>query len=120
MGFILITMILYDDPKLWTELMFFLLSPHLTCDHVVHSAHFEQHLLDEAHLCAGLQVAHALPQDGGEHAPDLRLARHFAVRQQLHHAADALRLLDDEVHLQVKFAAHQLEEDREKWKKGGR
>lgn len=97
----------------------FLLSPHLTCNHVVHSAHFEQHLLDEAHLGAGLQVAYALAQYGGEHAPDLSLACHFAVRQQLHHAADALRLLDDEVHLQVKLATHQLEEDDRGEGKGG-
>lgn len=94
---------------------FFLLSytcSHpLTCNHVVHSAHLEQHLLNEADLGAGLQVAHALAEDGGEHAPDLGLARHFAVRQQLHHAADALRLLDDEVHLQVKLTTDQLEEE---------
>lgn len=82
----------------------------LTCNHVVHSAHLEQHLLNEADLGAGLQVAHALAEDGGEHAPDLGLARHFTVRQQLHHAADALRLLDDEVHLQVKLTTDQLEE----------
>lgn len=91
-----------------------------TCDHVVHGAHLEQHLLDEAHLGAGLQVAHALAEDGGEHAPDLRLARHLAVGQQLHHAADALRLLDDEVHLQVKLPAHQLEEGEERGRRGSR
>ena len=84
----------------------------VTCNHVVHSAHLEQHLLDEADLGAGLQVSHALAEDGGEHAPDLCLARHLAVGQQLHHAANALRLLDDEVHLQVKLAAHQLEEGK--------
>lgn len=65
-------------------------------------------MLNEADLCAGLQVAHALAEDGGEHAPDLGLARNLAVGQQLHHAANALRLLDDEVHLQVKMAADQL------------
>lgn len=80
----------------------------VTCDHVVHGAHLEQHLLDEAHLGAGLQVADALAQDGGEHAPDLRLAGDIAVLQQLRHAADALRVLDDEVHLQIELAAHQL------------
>lgn len=88
----------------------YLSSRRLTCYHVVHSAHLEQHLLYEADFGAGLQVAHALAEDGGEHAPDLGLARHLAVGQQLHHAADALCLLDDEVHLQVKLATHQLEE----------
>lgn len=56
-----------------------------------------------------MQVAHALAEDGGEHAPDLGLARNLAVGQQIHHAADALRLLDDEVHFQVKFTSNQLE-----------
>lgn len=84
----------------------------VTCNHVVHSAHLEQHLLDEANLGAGLQISHALAEDGGEHTPDLCLARHLAVGQQLHHAANALRLLDDEVHLQVKLAANQLGEGR--------
>lgn len=82
--------------------------PLLTCNHVVHSAHLQQHLLDEANLGAGLQVAHTFAEYGCEHAPDLRLARHLAVGKQLHHAADALCLLDDEVHLQIKLAAHQL------------
>lgn len=52
-----------------------------TCDHVVNGAHLLQHLLYEAHLGAGLQIAHALAQDGREHAPNLSLARHFAVFQ---------------------------------------
>lgn len=82
----------------------------ITCNHIVHRAHFEQHLLDEADLGAGLQVAHTLAEDGGEHAPDLSLACDLTVGQQLHHAADALRLLDDEVHFQVKFATNQLQE----------
>lgn len=57
-----------------------------------------------------MQVAHTLAEDGGEHAPDLSLACDLTVGQQLHHAADALRLLDDEVHFQVKFATNQLQE----------
>lgn len=83
---------------------------HITCNHIVHRAHFEQHLLDEADLGAGLQVAHTLAENGGEHAPDLSLACDLTVGQQLHHAADALRLLDDEVHFQVKFTSNQLQE----------
>lgn len=82
----------------------------VTCDHIVHCAHLEQHLLNEADFGAGLQVTHALAEDSGEHAPDLSLARNLAVGQQLHHAANALRLLDDEVHFQVKLAANQLED----------
>lgn len=85
---------------------------HNTCNHIVHRAHFEQHLLDEANLGAGLQVAHTLAEDGGEHAPDLSLACDLTVGQQLHHAADALCLLDDEVHFQVKFATNQLQKGK--------
>lgn len=90
----------------------------ITCNHIVHRAHFEQHLLDEANLGAGLQVADALAEDGGEHAPDLSLACDLTVGQQLHHAADALRLLDDEVHFQVKLATNQLEEEEEEEDEG--
>lgn len=69
--------------------------------------------MDEAHLGARLQVADALAQDGCEHAPDFRLAAGVAVLQQSQHAADALGVLDDEVCLQIKLAAHQLQrEDR--------
>ena len=32
-----------------------------------------EHVLDEAHLHAGLHVPHRLAQDAREHAPDLRL-----------------------------------------------
>lgn len=64
--------------------------------------------MDEAYISASLQVAHALFQDGCEDAPDLRLAGGLALVQQLHHALDALRFLDDEVHLQVKMSANQL------------
>lgn len=66
--------------------------------------------MDEAHLSARLQVADALPQDGGEHAPDFRLAAGVAVLQQPQHTADALGVLDDEVCLQIKLATHQLQE----------
>lgn len=66
--------------------------------------------MDEAHLGARLQVADALPQDGGEHAPDFRLAAGVAVLQQPQHTADALGVLDDEVCLQIKLATHQLQE----------
>lgn len=81
-----------------------------TCDHVVHRAHFGQHLMDEAHLGARLQVVDTLPQDGGEHAPDFRLAAGVAVLQQPQHTAEALGVLDDEVCLQIKLATHQLQE----------
>ncbi|TNN87410.1 hypothetical protein EYF80_002611 [Liparis tanakae] len=47
-------------------------------------------------------------KDGGEHAPDFRLAGDVTVPQQLHHAADAFCILDDEVCLQVELATHQL------------
>lgn len=80
-----------------------------TCDDVVHWAHFEQHLLDEAHFGARLQVSNAFSEDGGEHAPDFGLAGHVTVLQELHHAADAFRVLDNEVSLQIKLAAHQLQ-----------
>lgn len=86
-----------------------LLSNSHTCNHVVHRAHFEQHLLDEAHLSARLQVSNTLPKDGGEHAPDFSLAGDITVPQQLHHAADAFCILDDEVGLQIKLTTHQLQ-----------
>ena len=80
-----------------------------TCNHVVHGAHSEQHLLDEAHLSAGLQVSNTFPKDSSEHAPDLSLAGDVTVAQQLHHAADALCILDNEVGLQIKLTTHQLQ-----------
>lgn len=80
-----------------------------TCNHVFHRAHFEQHLLDQAHLGACLQVSNTFPKDGGEHAPDFSLTGDIAVLQQLRHAADAFRILDDEVCLQIKLTAHQLQ-----------
>ena len=69
-----------------------------------------QHQLDEPHFSARLQVAHALLEDGGEDAPDLCLTGGLTLVQKLHHAHDALGFLDDEVHLKVKLASHQLEE----------
>lgn len=86
-------------------------SSYCTCDHVVHGAHFEQHLLYESHLGAGLQVADAFSEDGGEHAPDFCLAGDVAVLQQLGQAADAFSILDDEVCLQIKLATHQLQNE---------
>lgn len=82
-----------------------------TCNHVIHRAHFEQHLLDEAHLGACLQVSNTFPKDGGKHAPDLSLAGDVAVLQQLHHAADAFCILDNEVCLQIKLTTHQLQNE---------
>lgn len=82
---------------------------HHTCNHVIHRAHFEQHLLDEAHLGACLQVSNTFSKDGGEHAPDFGLAGDVTVLQQLHHAADAFRILDNEVCLQIKLTTHQLQ-----------
>lgn len=79
-----------------------------TCNHVLHRAHFEQHLLDEAHLSACLQVSNTFSQDGGEHAPDFSLTGDVAVPQQLHHAADAFCILDNEVCLHIKLTANQL------------
>lgn len=79
-----------------------------TCNHAVSCGDALQHLLDEPHFGARLQVADALLEDGGEDAPDLRLTGGLALVQQLHHAPDALWLLDDEVHLQVKLASNQL------------
>lgn len=84
--------------------------PHYhTCYHVIHRAHYEQHLLDEAHLSACLQVSDTFSQDGGEHAPDFSLTCDVTVPQQLHHAADAFCILDNEVCLQVKLPSHQLQ-----------
>lgn len=83
-----------------------------TCNHAVSCSYAIQHLLDEPHFCARLQVADALLQDGGEYAPHLRLTSGLALVQQLHHAADALWFLDDEVHLQVKLASNQLRHNR--------
>lgn len=79
-----------------------------TCNHAVSCGDAVQHLLDEPHFGARLQVADALLEDGGEDAPDFRLTGGLALVQQLHHAPDALWLLDDEVHLQVKLASNQL------------
>lgn len=83
-----------------------------TCNHAVSCGYAVQHLLDEPHVGARLQVADALLEDGGEDAPHLRLAGGLALVQQLHHAADALWFLDDEVHLQVKLASNQLRDNR--------
>lgn len=81
----------------------------LTCNHVIHWAHFEQHLLDEAHLCARLQVSHTFPEDGGEHAPDFSLAGDITVLQQLHHAANTFCILNNKVCLQIKLTTYQLQ-----------
>lgn len=65
--------------------------------------------MDEAHLSACLQVSDTFSKDGGEHAPDFSLAGDVAVLQQLHHAADAFRILNNEVCLQIKLTTHQLQ-----------
>lgn len=88
-----------------------------TCNHAVRGGYTLEHLLDEPHISAGLQVADTLLEDGSEDAPDLGLTGGLTLVQQLHHAHDALGFLDDEVHLQVKLAADQLEE-REKKERG--
>ena len=81
-----------------------------TCDHAVCGGDTLEHLLDEPHIGARLQVADALLEDSSEDAPDLSLTGGLTLIQHLHHAQDAVRLLDDEVHLQVKLAADQLED----------
>lgn len=81
-----------------------------TCDHAVSGGYALQHQLDEFYIGARLQVADALLEDGGEDAPDLGLTGGLALVQQLDHAHNALRLLDDKVHLQVKLPANQLED----------
>lgn len=86
--------------------------PTITCDHAVSGGYTLEHQLDQPHISARLQVADALLKDGCEDAPNFRLTRGLALVQQLHHAHDALGLLDDEVHLQVKLAANQLGEGR--------
>lgn len=83
----------------------------LTCDHVVRSVYPLQDECDETHVGAGLHVPHALLQNSREHAPHLGLTRHLTLIQQVHHTRDALRLLDNEVHLQVKLTADQLHRD---------
>lgn len=83
---------------------------HHTCNHVIHWAHFEQHLLDEPHFSTRLQISNTFSKNGSEHAPDLSLAGDITVFQQLHHAANALSILNNEVCLQVKLSPHQLQE----------
>jgi hypothetical protein len=45
----------------------------LTCNHCFSSAEPHEHVLDQSDVGTRLQVAHALAQDGDEHAPDLGL-----------------------------------------------
>jgi hypothetical protein len=42
-------------------------------------------MLNEAHICAGLQIAYALPQDCNEDAPDLSLQQkqHYMTSEQV-------------------------------------
>lgn len=80
-----------------------------TCNHVIHWAHFQQHLLDKAHFSARLQISNTFSEDRGKHAPDFSLAGDVTVLQQLHQAADAFRILDNEVCLQIKLTTHQLQ-----------
>lgn len=84
---------------------------YTTCNNVIHWAPSLQHLLDEAHLSAHLQVPNTFSEDGGEHSPDFSLAGDVAVLQQLHHAADTPHILDNEVCLQIKLAPHQLKSE---------
>ena len=56
-----------------------------------------------------LEVPHGLPQDGRENGPDLGLETLGALVQEVEHVANVLRLDDDKVGLQVKLAAHQLQ-----------
>lgn len=79
-----------------------------TCNHAFSGGYLLEHLLDEPHLSAYLKVADTLLEDGGEDAPDLSLTGRLTLVQKLHHAHNALRFLDDKVHLQVKVATDQL------------
>ncbi len=79
-----------------------------TRDHGVYPVYVLKHQLDEADFCAGLQVSQALLQHGGEHTPHFSLASGITFIQQLYHADDALRLLDDKVHLQIELSPNQL------------
>lgn len=50
-------------------------------------------MLDQPHVRARLQVAHALPQDGDEHAPDLSLQQEERARiRNSENSTDLLRL----------------------------
>ena len=80
-----------------------------TCDDIVDGAHGEQQVPDEAHLGAGVHVAQAPAQHGGERGPHLGLGGGGAAPQQVQHAQHAVRLLDQVVRLQVELTPHQLE-----------
>ena len=79
-----------------------------TCDDVVGAAHREQQVPDEAHLGAGVHVAQAPAQHGGEGGPHLGLGGGGAAPEQVQHAQHAVGLLDQVVGLQVKLTPHQL------------
>lgn len=94
---------LFKDPRVWLRLMGWKKKKQRlvlsTCYHAVSSGDSQQHQLDEAHFGAGLQVANTLLKDGSEDAPDLSLAGGLTLVQKLHHAHNAVRVLDNEVHL---------------------
>ena len=79
-----------------------------TCDDVVGAAHREQQVPDEAHPGAGVHVAQAPAQHGGEGGPHLGLGGGGAAPEQVQHAQHAVGLLDQVVGLQVKLTPHQL------------
>lgn len=81
---------------------------YITCNNIIHWAPLLQHLLDEAHFGAHLQVSDTFSEDGSEHSPDFGLAGDVAVLQQFNHAADTSHILDNEVRFQIKLAPHQL------------
>lgn len=84
-----------------------------TCNHAVSCGYTLEHLLDEPHFSACLQVTNTFLEDGREDAPNLGLTVWLTLLQELHHTNDALRLLDDEVHLKVKLTTDQLERETE-------
>lgn len=67
-----------------------------------------QQQLRQARGGTHMQVEGTLLQHGHHSAPHLCLAGRLTSVQQFHHAGHAIRLLDGEVHLQVKLAADQL------------
>lgn len=51
------------------------MTEELTCHNSLGLWQSRQHMFNEAHICTGLQIAYALPQDCDEDAPDLSLQK---------------------------------------------